>query len=160
MRRYVTELQPRNSRTWYGDKTDGKNRVKSVFLAGTIDMGNSVNWQKEIVKDIRDNWNQSISYIVYNPRRDEKFEDDVHELRYQIEWELNNLENCDTIIMYIAGSSKSPITLMELGLYAASGKLVVICEENFYRFENVRAVCKRYNVEFFTNMRDFCEDWN
>ena len=126
-----------------------------IFLAGTIDMGNSEDWQNKLINDMK-KWDDNINeYIVYNPRRDKGFSDDPNEFEYQVNWELDRLEACDTIIMHILGTSKSPITLMELGLFARSGKLVVICEPNFYRYGNVRIVCNRYEVPLFNSMQEY-----
>jgi hypothetical protein len=74
---------------------------------------------------------------------------------YQVNWELEHLEESDMIIMYILGSSKSPISLLEMGLHARSGKMYVICEEDFYRFDNVRITCSFYDIPLFTSLDDF-----
>ena len=129
-----------------------------IFLAGTIDMGKSVDWQHGFINWLKD-WsknNLNATYIVYNPRRDkwEGFDDDKKELDYQIKWELNHLEASDMIIMNILGDSKSPITLLELGLFAKSGKLTVCCESEFYRYDNVKTVCDRYSVEMFNSLNE------
>lgn len=130
-----------------------------VFLAGTIDMGNSEDWQKKFISEldtIEDNHNY---YVVYNPRRDKGFNDDPDEFEYQVNWELERLESADTIVMHILGTSKSPITLMELGLFARSKKLLVICEPNFYRYGNVRIVCERYGIPLFNSMDDYLKSF-
>lgn len=124
-----------------------------IFLAGTIDMGNSVDWQYSFINWLRDTFKEG-TYIVYNPRRDKGFDDDKKELDYQIKWELNHLEASDMIIMNILGDSKSPITLLELGLFAKSGKLTVCCEPEFYRYDNIKAVCDRYSVEMFNSLAE------
>ena len=49
--------------------------------------------------------------------------------------------------MVLLDDSKSPISLLEMGLYAKSGKLVVFCTPNFYRQDNVRLTCEKYNIE-------------
>ena len=51
--------------------------------------------------------------------------------------------------MNILGNSKSPISLMELGLFAKEHKVIVFCPPTFYRFDNVKMVCKRYNVPLY-----------
>lgn len=80
---------------------------KSVFLAGTIDMGSGVDWQKDVA---------------------ELFEK--------------------------APGSKSPITLLELGLFAKSGKLHVVCTEAFYRYDNVRITCAKYGVPVYASLTE------
>ena len=68
---------------------------------------------------------------------------------------VKSLEKADLIIMNILASSKSPITLLEMGLFMRSGKLRVICEPGFYRYDNVRLTCARYGVPLYQNMDDF-----
>ena len=67
----------------------------------------------------------------------------------QVNWELDHLERADIIIMNILASSKSPISLMEIGLFVKSGKLLVFCPKNYYRYDNVRIVCERFNIPLF-----------
>jgi hypothetical protein len=50
------------------------------------------------------------------------------------------------IIMYFDTSTKAPISLLELGLFAKSGKLVVCCPDGFWRKGNVDIVCEHYGV--------------
>ena len=156
----VTEIQPH-----WDDKIvarqDPDLDLVTLFLAGTIDMGNSDDWQHKFIEELKTWDNNYQEYVVYNPRRDEGFGDDPKEFEYQVNWELERLERVDTIVMHILGTSKSPITLMELGLFAKSGRLVVICEPNFYRYGNVRITCKRYNVPLFESMEEYikaCKD--
>lgn len=136
--------------------------VSRLFLAGTIDAGNSNNWQKDYIQqmtqlafDVSCCRSDEKGYdadkdviLIYNPRREKYPEDNSYELEYQIQWELDSLELCDSIYMNILPDSKSPITLMELGLYARSGKLKVVCPKEFYRYENVKQVCKKYHIPF------------
>ena len=64
---------------------------KSVFLAGTIDMGSGADWQKDVA---------------------------------------------------------------ELGLFAKSGKLHVVCTEGFYRYDNVRITCAKYGVPVYASLTE------
>ena len=122
-------------------------RGKKIFLAGTIDNGNSIDWQREVI-NLFSTENRDITF--FNPRRADWPSDDAHnEIVKQINWELDHLERADLIVMNILGSSKSPISLMEIGLFAKSGKLLVFCPENYYRFDNVRIVCERFNIPLF-----------
>lgn len=131
----------------------GKEQVMKIFLAGTIDMGNSVDWQRGFVNWLKNNFTEG-TYIVYNPRRDKGLNDDSQEFDYQVNWELDHLEESDMIIMNILGTSKSPISLLEMGLFARSGKLTVCCEPNFYRYGNVKITCKKYGVELFDSLAE------
>ena len=128
----------------------GKSCPVKVFLAGTIDNGDSENWQEELIRTIN-GVELMRSVNIYNPRREQwPSSNDHNEIDKQIEWELYHLEKADLIVMNILANSKSPISLMELGLFAKEGRLVVFCPKTFYRYDNVRVVCKRYGVPLFT----------
>lgn len=127
----------------------GKNCPVKIFLAGTIDNGDSADWQQELIYTIN-NISLKRPVSIYNPRREKwPSSDDHREINRQIEWELHHLERADKIIMNILADSKSPISLMELGLFARGGRLAVFCPKTFYRYDNVLAVCKRYGVPLF-----------
>lgn len=118
----------------------------SFFLAGTIDNGSSINWQTELEKYAED-----IDVTVYNPRRKHWDSNaDSKEIEKQIDWELEHMERADFIIMNILGDSKSPISLLELGLHAKEGKVFVFCPKSFYRYDNVRVTCERYGVKLYS----------
>lgn len=125
---------------------------KSVFLAGSIEMRNAENWQEEMAKFFsREGWD------ILNPRRDDwdssweqKFEN--AQFYQQVNWELNALEHADLIVMYFDPNTKSPISLLELGLFARSGKLMVICPDGFWRKGNVEIVCNYYNIPFYNKL--------
>ena len=53
--------------------------------------------------------------------------------------------------------SQSPITLLELGLHARSGKLLVVCTPGFYRYDNVRITCARYGVPVYGSIDEAIE---
>lgn len=137
-------------------------KLLSFFLGGTIDMGNSINWQANAFEAIKEKFANSMSdgdVYVYNPRRPEGFdENDKKEKEYQINWELKHLEQADIIILNLLPNSKSPISLLELGLFAQTGKLMVICPESFYRYDNVRITCDKYMVKRFLSLEDFFND--
>lgn len=124
----------------------------TVFLAGSIEMGKAVDWQTQIENELKEKLNGDQVVTLYNPRRDDwdssweqKIEND--NFREQVEWELNALEEADKIVVYIDPETKSPITLLEIGLHATSKKMCVCCPEGFYRKGNVDVVCNRYNVQ-------------
>lgn len=121
----------------------------NLFLGGTIDNGNSLDWQKSLTDELN-SCDTVHPIMIYNPRREDWPEGDNHEeIDKQIKWELYHLERADLIVMNILGGSKSPISLMELGLFAKEHKVIVFCPPSFYRFDNVRVVCKRYGVPLY-----------
>ena len=58
------------------------------------------------------------------------------------------------IIMYFSPETKSPISLLELGLYANSGKILVCCPEGFWRKGNVDIVCEKFSIPNFDNLEN------
>lgn len=126
----------------------------TIFLAGTIDMGNSENWQAALVETFSSSEGR---YILYNPRRD-TFTNTPEEMDYQVNWELDHLEKSQIIIMNILGSSKSPVTLLEMGLFMKSGKLLVACEPDYYRHTNVLLTCARYNVPLYPSLQSLIQE--
>ena len=124
---------------------------KSVFLAGTIDNGDSVNWQKETINELL---NLNVKDLdVYNPRREHwNSNAGADELERQIKWEQYHLDKADVIAMVLLDDSKSPISLLEFGLYSTSNKLIVFCTPNFYRFDNVRLTCEKYGIELVQDL--------
>lgn len=133
---------------------------KSVFLAGSIEMGNAENWQDTLAKVFeKNNWD------VLNPRRDDWDSSWIHEFTnpqffQQVTWELNALEHADLIVMYFDPKTKSPISLLELGLFARSGKLKVVCPNGFWRKGNVDIVCNYYNVPLYDDINILLLDLN
>ena len=119
---------------------------RSVFLAGSIEMGLAEPWQEHVERALAD-----LPITILNPRRDEwdaSWEQSIAnpQFREQVEWELAAQERADAIAMYFAPATKAPITLLELGLFAASGKVIVCCPPGYWRRGNVEVVCARYGV--------------
>lgn len=118
----------------------------SIFLAGSIEMGRAEAWQDHLTEALSDT-----AAILLNPRRlawDSTWAQSIDNppFREQVEWELEAQERASWIAMYFSPQTKSPITLLELGLFARSGKLLVCCPEGFWRRGNVEVVCARYGV--------------
>lgn len=120
----------------------------SVFLAGSIEQGKAENWQERLVDKLKDERH----LVIYNPRR-ENWDPDLEQtmenktFNEQVVWELKRLEMATIIPMYFQPGTKSPITLLELGLFATSDKLIVCCPKGFWRKGNVDIVCRENNIE-------------
>jgi hypothetical protein len=136
------------------DVADDRSFTK-IFLAGTIDMGNSRDWQMDLYEIFS---SMDGRYILYNPRQENWDASRPGEMDYQVRWELDHLEHADMIVMYILGSSKSPISLLEMGLHARTGKMTVICEPDFYRYDNVRITCDYYGVPLYGSLEEWLAD--
>lgn len=66
--------------------------------------------------------------------------------RAQAEWELEKQEQAAVVVVFFDERAKSPVSLLELGLCARSGKAVVGCQRGYWKRGNVQAVCQRYGV--------------
>ena len=77
---------------------------------------------------------------------------DNKQFNEQVTWELKAQEDADIIIMNFCADTKSPITLLELGLFAKTGKVRVSCPDEFWRKGNVEMCCDRYNIPLYDNL--------
>jgi hypothetical protein len=119
-----------------------------VFLAGSIEMGTAISWQDQVCTGLQELNN----IVILNPRRDDWDKNWTQTLENkqfveQVIWELEAMDNASLIAMYFDKDTKSPITLLELGLFASTNKrMVVCCPEGFYRKGNVDIVCLKYKI--------------
>lgn len=92
--------------------------------------------------------------------RDSSWEQDINNkpFREQVEWELNALDNATVIAMFFDPASKAPISLLELGLYAASGRMAVCCPEGYWRRGNVQIICDRFKVKLVGTMEELIKE--
>jgi len=128
------------------DQEGIKTENKSVFLAGSIEMGVAEDWQTRVLAML-----ENTRWTVFNPRRkdwDSSWVQSIKNPKFveQVYWELEALERATYIIMYFDPATKSPISLLELGLFARTGKLIVVCPDGFWRQGNVDCVCAKYMV--------------
>jgi hypothetical protein len=129
----------------------------SVFLAGSIEMGRAALWQDAVADALRDQ-----PLVILNPRRDDwdaSWKQSVTNPQFvgQVTWELDAQERADLIAMYFAPETYAPITLLELGLFAASGKLLVCCPPGYWRKGNVDVVCARYSIPQLPTLTELCD---
>lgn len=139
-----------------------------VFLAGSIEQGSASNWQTEairlfegqagledlvIVNPRRDAWDSTLEQKASNP-----------EFNFQVSFELDYLESVDAIVMWFEPGTKSPISLLELGLLAGQtsvgilNRVVVGCPEGFWRKGNVDIVCKRFNIPIVETVEELVSE--
>jgi len=127
---------------------------KAVFLAGSIEMGLAENWQDQVIQQL-----EETDWVVLNPRRpdwDSTWVASIDNPQFveQVNWELEGLERSSIIILYFAPTTKAPISLLEFGLHARSGKLVVCCPEGYWRKGNVDVVCQRYGIQQLSSLEE------
>lgn len=138
------------------DVINARSKHRTVFVAGSIEMGKAENWQTKLVEALKD-----YDVTFFNPRRDDwdpTWEQSVNNEKFveQVEWELYHLDMADYIVMYLDPNTMSPISLLEFGMYAksAGGKMVVCCPDGFWRKGNVEVVCNYYSVLMYHNIDD------
>lgn len=119
----------------------------SIFLAGSIEQDKAEKWQERFVHETR-----NLNITLLNPRRknwDSSWKESIQNSKFkeQVNWELDALELADCIVFYFDPNTKSPISLLELGLFAKSKKLVVCCPDGYWKKGNVDIICQRYNIK-------------
>jgi nucleoside 2-deoxyribosyltransferase len=132
----------------------------SIFLAGSIEMGTAENWQEKVGNFLlaTEKWN------VFDPRRKDWDSSWIQsysnpQFSQQVHWEINALEKADLIIMYLDPATKSPISLLELGLFAGQKKnMKVVCPDGFWRKGNVEVVCSLYDVPLFNSLEELYKE--
>lgn len=133
-------------------------RIK-VFLAGSIEMGSAEPWQDALLMEL-----EPYEIDVYNPRRKEWDSSWVQSItnpqfNEQVNWEIDAIEDADLVVFYFDPKTKSPITLMELGLVAYRHvRVIVCCPDGFWRKGNVEVVCSRMGEKCHNSFTEFVAD--
>jgi hypothetical protein len=133
------------------DKFPSSGKNASIFLAGSIEMGAAEDWQAKIEKEL-----EELPVTIYNPRRESWDSSWVQresndQFRKQVNWEMDKLEQSDIIFFNFVGDTKSPISLLELGIHA-DDNIIVCCPDEFWRKGNVEIVCSRFGIPLFDNL--------
>ena len=130
-----------------------------IFLSGSIEMGKAIDWQKQVSDSLKDE-----KCVILNPRRDDwdsswKQNLDCKEFVEQVNWELNGLEKADIIVVHLEPNTTSPITLLEIGLYAQYDrrKLIIHCPEGYFRKGNIDVLCQRYEIQQADTLEELIE---
>lgn len=65
------------------------------------------------------------------------------------------MEHATVIALCIHNAeAKAPVSLLELGLGARSGKMVVVCPKGFWKRGNMQIVCQRFGIELLEKEED------
>lgn len=118
-----------------------------IFLAGAIDMGAAVDWQKVAIESL-----SPFRAAICNPRRAVPFTPDM--LDEQIAWELDAMAQVDTVLMWFPKDSKAPVAMLETGFLLPTGKLVLGAEDGFYRRRNLELTAQRFGVACHATLED------
>lgn len=156
MKTKVKEIKPPTN--ILPDKTQFK-----IFVAGSIEQGKAEKWQQHFFDELS-KMRPALDVVLFNPRRDDWNADwdqtsDNKNLIAQIEWELEHLEEADLIVMYLQAGTISPVSLLELGLFAkevykSEKQMIVLCPDGFHRKANVNTVCQYYDISTAKDMKE------
>jgi hypothetical protein len=133
---------------------DQKTTGTSIFLAGSIEMGKAEDWQKVLTSEIM---SLGKDLTIFNPRRDDwdsswEQKQSNGQFNHQVNWELNKLEECEIVFMYLSPETQSPISLLELGRCVGKKHMIVCCPNGFWRKGNVDIICTREEVPLFEDL--------
>lgn len=127
---------------------------RRVFLCGSIEMGAAENWQATAGRIL-----SNAGLIVLDPRRDDwdsSWEQSIEnkEFARQVRWELTAIEKAEGILVHFDPATKSPITLLELGMVSQMkpSRTMVSCPDGYWRRGNVEIVCHRYSIVLFNDL--------
>ena len=119
-------------------------------------MGNSIDWQQHSINTL-ESFDIEEELTIYNPRRkdwDSSWKQEITDPQFneQVNWELDMLEQATIILLYFQKSSLSPISMLELGLFSTNKKMMVCCEDGFWRKGNIDIVCQRNGIPMYTEL--------
>lgn len=126
----------------------------SIIIYGIIPRAEDTKWQDLLEMTLSD-----LPIAILDPRRadwDSTWVEDISfpKFKEQVEWEMDYAPISDVIVFYFGGQTEAPISLLELGMYAGSGKCVVLCENSFKKKGNVQMVCARYEIPLFNKFEE------
>lgn len=130
---------------------------KSLFLAGSIDMGVAVDWQKTVQNELQD-----LEGTIFNPRRDTwdpTWEQSLKNPKFveQVNWEMDALNMAETIMVYFDPNTKSPITFFELGYNIKSGRVILCCPDGFWRKGNIEVYAQRQRMKVHNTLNEMID---
>ncbi|CAE7025486.1 hypothetical protein P3342_005599 [Pyrenophora teres f. teres] len=120
--------------------------IVSVILYGGMSTDTKKNWRADLSASLSD-----LPIAILDPTCDAWDSTWIEDISFQpfkdqAKWEMDHAGVADVIVFHFGGKSDQPITLLELGLYAHTGKAVVCCQEDFSKKGNVQIVCERYGI--------------
>ncbi|MBO0593552.1 nucleoside 2-deoxyribosyltransferase domain-containing protein [Cellulophaga sp. E16_2] len=119
-----------------------------IFLAGSMASNQSVNWRNQVVNSLPN------SYQFLDPTNEHHDTLNALQMKKHVEWELDAMAMADIVLLNFLPNALSPISLVELGLYASSKKLYVVCPKAFYKSSYVVTLCERYHTPTFKTLQE------
>ena len=123
-----------------------KNGKQSIFLAGSMDFNSESNWRKRVINEFNKDYN------FFDPTITNHDTLTNSQMEKHIQWELAALELSDKVLLNFLSVSESPISLIELGMYVKTTKLIVVCPDKFYKSRYIKTLCATYATPFFTDV--------
>jgi hypothetical protein len=127
-----------------------------LFLAGSIDNGTAEPWQPRAEAAFSD-----LEVTIFNPRRenwDAALKQDISDpvFAYQVNWELDRMDQSDVLLFYFSPAGPAPITLMEIGTlaYRKDFRAVVCCPPGYWRRGNVQIMCSRLGIALVDTLEE------
>ncbi|KAF9733821.1 hypothetical protein PMIN01_08230 [Paraphaeosphaeria minitans] len=77
-----------------------------------------------------------------------------------MDWEMTHLDEVDLIMLYLHPGTISPVSLLELGRYSRSGRLIVCCPKGYHRRGNVQYLFRKDSVPLFEEFDKFVKARN
>ena len=122
-------------------------KTASVILYGGMPSDPEWDWRADLSASLSD-----LPIVILDPTCeawDSTWVQDIsfQPFKEQVKWEMDHADIADVIVFFFGGKTDQPITLLELGLYAHTGKAVVCCQDHFSKKGNVQIVCERYKID-------------
>lgn len=121
----------------------------AVFLAGRT---SGSDWRKLLAELLT-----STPITLLNPSRsdwDSTWVENNTDSRWaeQISWELDMQDAADSVAFFFDQASDAPISLLEFGLAARTGKALVCVSYDYSKRGNIEAVCAKYKIPLFSTL--------
>ncbi|KAL8285820.1 hypothetical protein RB597_002750 [Gaeumannomyces tritici] len=145
---------------------------KVVYLAGMTSPPDA-DWRDELADALSHLRHVTIA-DPFRPDWDAEWEEEMSPKSFtdHVRWELDMQERADVLVIHFGGRldaasfegrtnggaalgelPKTPVSLLELGLRAGSGRrCMVVCNDGYWRRGNVLLVCERYGIPVFPSI--------
>ncbi|MBY0422575.1 MAG: nucleoside 2-deoxyribosyltransferase domain-containing protein [Parvularculaceae bacterium] len=129
-----------------------------VFLSGPIDRGLfGGGWRARVARALADREGLLIDLTRRDWAGHWDTDDSAEPFRSQVLWELAALERADRILCCFTTSSPAPVSLLEFGLYAKSGRLDVVCPRRYRNAGHVRLVAQAAGAALYDDLASWIE---
>ena len=136
----------------------GRLEHPAIFLAGSVETGKTIKWQDYVAEKL-----QNFDVAILDPRRESgKFNWNASiknkKFKEQLTWEFNALSKSNYIILNFSAESKSPVSLLELGLFARYHKIFCCCAPKYWRHGNVEFVCDHFQIPLYHDLDEVLKE--